>query len=153
MKLTIIHAITNVLDRLNRKRVILDRDKKSPYLERFYLLFGNSSGDLKRPKWFPFNLMLHRIHQSDPEGLHDHPWRNITLVLHGGYWEETPDRCIWRSPGTLVFRRAKTLHRIRLDPLVPEVWSLFLIGYRVREWGFLDSQGNWVQWKEYLDRK
>ena len=39
-----------MIDKLGRKRVILDRDGKEPYLERYYILF------LDRNKYMPFNI-------------------------------------------------------------------------------------------------
>jgi|GEM_PF-5014258 len=34
-----------------------------------------------------------------------------------------------------------------------EVWSLFFVGVRVRDWGFINADGRWVQWQEYLGSK
>ena len=51
----------------NRKRIILDRVGKKPYLIRYYLF-------LKERTWFPFNIFLHKFLQGDPDELHDHPW-------------------------------------------------------------------------------
>jgi hypothetical protein len=87
--------IAKYLEQQGKKRVILDREDKGVYLERYYLLFGNASGDYKRPSWFPVNMMLHHLCASDPEGLHDHPWWNISLVLKGGYWEHLPTGKVW----------------------------------------------------------
>ena len=66
-------SITKILEKLGRKRVILDADN-APYLTRYYLF-------LKDRKWFPFNIFLHNFHKGDPDDLHDHPWPFITFIL------------------------------------------------------------------------
>ena len=43
--------ILNKLDRLGRKRIIMDRQSNDPYLERYYIF-------LKDRKQFPFNVFL-----------------------------------------------------------------------------------------------
>ena len=56
--------ILNWLDRIGRKRIILDRIHKEPYLTRYYIF-------LKDRKWFPFNFFIHNFHKGDPDDLHD----------------------------------------------------------------------------------
>ena len=94
------------------------------------------------------NLYLHRFLASDDDrALHDHPWYSLSLILRGRYLEifraggEGPvlDR-ICRA-GRLYLRRAKTAHRIALIEGGGEVWTLFLTGPTIREWGFLCPQG------------
>ena len=55
-----------LLEKLGKKRVVLDRgpshpryDLAKPWMNRYYLLFR------KRPKWFPFNIFIHRIIDND----------------------------------------------------------------------------------------
>jgi len=141
--------LLNLLERLRRKRIILDREGKDTYIERYYLLFPQNS----HPQWFGFNLLLHHICQSDPEGLHDHPWGWGSLILKGGYWEETPEGRFWRKRGSLRFRGATALHRLEIDRdrANGETWTLFFIGHRHREWGFLTESGQWVQWSKHLE--
>ena len=80
----------------SRKRVILDRgpswpdyDKAEPFMIRYYVLFR------KRPKWFPFNILVHKILKEDRGDLHDHYWSYITIILKGGYWETTNKGTFW----------------------------------------------------------
>ena len=47
----------NLLERLGRKRIVMDRVNDEPYLERYYLF-------LKDRKWFPFNVFLHKFLKS-----------------------------------------------------------------------------------------
>jgi hypothetical protein len=94
--------LLKILDKLGRKKVVLDRgpshpefDKAKPWLERYYLLFR------KRPKWFPFNILIHRMLDDDHgEGVHNHMCPYITIILKGGYWETTSKGKFWRHPGT-----------------------------------------------------
>lgn len=137
----ILNKVASFLDARGRHRTILDRDGETPYLERYYILFKDRS-------WFPFNLVMHNILRSDLDDLHDHPWCYATLILKGGYWETTPKGRFWRPAGWFTFRRATSLHRLEIDPGV-DCWTLFFMGRRKREWGFM-RRGKWVQWETYL---
>ena len=134
--------ILKLLEKLGRKRIIMDRLSDEPYLTRYYLL-------LKERKWFPFNIFLHNFHKGDPDDLHDHPWPYCTIILKGGYWEhlETGERK-WRSPGQGRIAGSRSLHRIELEPGV-DCWTLFIPGPQLREWGFIDN-GEWKQHEQYL---
>lgn len=133
--------LLKILERLGRKRVILDRESQEPYLTRYYLF-------LKDRKWFPFNIFLHNFHKSDPDDLHDHPWPFITIILKGGYWEHTPKGKFWRGAGKINWAGSKALHRVELEPGV-DTWTLFIPGPSVREWGFIDN-GVWKRHDQYL---
>ena len=112
----------------SRKRVILDRgpswpdyDKAEPFMIRYYVLFR------KRPKWFPFNILVHKILKEDRGDLHDHYWSYITIILKGGYWETTNKGKFWRPPGYIGFRSADHLHRVDLKPET-ETMTIFIPG-------------------------
>ena len=99
----------------SRKRLLLDRgpswpdyDKAEPFMIRYYLLFR------RRPKWFPFNILLHKILKSDLGDLHDHYWSYITIILKGGYWESTENGTFWRGPGYIGFRKATDRHSLKI---------------------------------------
>lgn len=144
-------VLANVCSRLGLKKVIPNRERTRPYLERYYLV---STRWLAR--WFPslsYRIVLHRTLESDGSGLHDHPWSWASKILSGGYWEATPDGKFWRSPSDGWRRRSATdYHRLELEPSnTDEVWSLFIMGPRTKDWGFLSEDGNWVPWREYLD--
>lgn len=113
------------------------------YLIRFYVLMK------ERPWWFPFNLFLHQILRSDGGGLHDHPWWYVTIVLAGGYWETTTTGRRWIKPGSILVRRSTSLHRLEIAPHKP-CWTLFLCGRRKREWGFVNSRGQWEHSDSYI---
>ena len=99
-----------LLEKLGRKKIVLDRGpshpeykKAKPWMERYYILFR------KRPKWFPFNIIIHRMLDDDHgEGVHNHLCPYITIVLKGGYWETLKSGRYWRSPGYIGFRFANT---------------------------------------------
>lgn len=143
--------LLKLLEKLNRKRIVMDRVNNEPYLERYYLF-------LKDRNRFPFNIFLHKFLKSDPDDLHDHPWPYATLILKGGYWEWLPqfnnqgkkigEISRWCGAGSFRFAKANSYHRIELDPDV-ECWTLFMPGPKQKEWGFLKS-GQWVQWQQYL---
>ena len=112
----------------SRKRLLLDRgpswpdyDKAEPFMIRYYLLFR------KRPKWFPFNILLHKILKSDLGDLHDHYWPYITIILKGGYWETNENGTSWRGPGYIGFRKASDRHSLKIPDGKP-AWTLLLAG-------------------------
>jgi len=119
---------------------------------------------LKDRKNFPFNITLHKVLESDEPQLHDHPWDWGALILKGGYWEHTPQGKFWRGPGSLRFRKAEDLHWLELakdkDGKNIPCWSLFYMGKKQKEWGFLpfnqsdklDERGyKWVHNETYLE--
>lgn len=140
-----------LLEKLGRKRVVMDRVNNEPYLERYYLF-------LKDRKRFPFNIFLHKFLKSDPDDLHDHPWPYATFIVAGGYWEWTPvynnkkekigEIAKWRGPGHFRFCSANSFHRIEIDPDVT-CWTVFMPGPQQRDWGFM-RKGEWVQHEQYL---
>jgi hypothetical protein len=146
--------LLKLLDRLGRKRIVMDRVENEPYLERYYLF-------LKERNRFPFNVFLHKFLKSDPDDVHDHPWSYATLILKGGYWEWIPqfnsagekigEVAAWRGPGHFRISPANSYHRIELDPAVT-AWTLFMPGPKQRDWGFL-VRNQWVQWEEYLKQR
>ncbi len=141
----------NFLERVGRKRIVMDRQNDEPYLERYYLF-------LKDRKRFPFNVFLHKFLKSDPDDVHDHPWPYATLILKGGYYEWTPvfdskgkmiaETCTWRGAGHFRTSSANSYHRIELDPNVT-AWTLFMPGPQKREWGFL-VKNTWIHNDKYL---
>lgn len=143
-----------LLERLGRKRIVLDRVSDEPYLERYYLFLKERSG-------FPFNIFLHKFLKSDPDDVHDHPWPYATLILKGGYWEWIPEFNAagkkigevrkWRGPGHFRISSATSYHRVELGNDV-ECWTLFMPGPKQREWGFL-VRDQWVQWEQYLKQR
>jgi hypothetical protein len=168
MKMTF---LSKIMDKLGRRRVITDRDGKVPYLIRYYLF-------LKERKRFPFNITLHKVLVSDEPTLHDHPWGYATFILKGGYWEHIPiiskegavvgSTRVWRGPGHFRKRSADDLHWLELEKdadgnEIP-CWSLFFMGRKVKEWGFMrfvqvkdvkkihEAGYRWIHNEEYLAR-
>ena len=146
--------ILKFLERINRKRIIMDRINDKPYLERYYLF-------LKERKNFPFNIFLHKFLRSDPDTPHDHPWPYATLILKGGYNEwiptfdsngkQTGEIRYWRGSGHFRISSANSFHRIELEPGIT-CWTLFMPGPHKRDWGFL-VDNNWIQHEEYLNNR
>lgn len=133
-------------------------------------VFFNRYSVLKT-RWF--SVYLHQFFRSDGERcLHDHPWAFTSIILRGGYWEEmfppwmtTQTRYSekirddllpeasragmidrhWRRPGSILWRTAKTSHRIVMEPGT-RPWSLVIVGRKVRDWGFWTPAG-WWKWR------
>jgi hypothetical protein len=144
----------NWLDKIGRKRIIMDRLDNEPYLERYYIF-------LKDRVHFPFNIFIHKFLKSDPDDVHDHPWPYATLILKGGYWEWIPqfnskgekfnEIAYWRGPGHFRTCGANSYHRIEIDPSVT-CWTLFMPGPQTREWGFLVNN-KWIPNETYLTER
>ncbi len=119
----------NLLNKLGKKKVVYDRGPShpnykdaKPWMNRYYLLFR------QRPKWFPFNILLHEMLDDDHgEGVHSHLCPYITVILRGGYWETLKGGKYWRAPGYIGFRSANTLHRVDLEPNTKPL-TLFIPG-------------------------
>jgi hypothetical protein len=149
-----IKAFLKLLDKIGRKRIIMDRESNEPYLERYYVF-------LKDRTRFPFNVFIHKFLKSDPDDVHDHPWPYATLILKGGYWEWIPqfdkdgkkfgEIAHWRKPGHFRVCKANSYHRIELDPSV-ECWTMFMPGPQRREWGFLVNN-RWIHNEKYLESR
>jgi hypothetical protein len=153
--------LSNLMDKLGRRRVITSRDGKVEYLIRYYLF-------LKERKNFPFNITLHKVLVSDEPTLHDHPWSWGAIIIKGGYWEHIPlfaqeghvvgSTRVWRGPGSIRFRSADDLHWLELakdaDGNEIPCTSIFFMGRKQKEWGFVRHVKNvgyrWIHNQEYL---
>lgn len=141
-------AYIDVAKRIKRDgklRIILDRESEEEYLHRYYYL-----------NFRPFaRIVLHKFLRSDIDGLHDHPWGFSTYILSGGYWETTQQGCFWRSQGYHATQTSNFFHRISIDPekAGEDTWTLFMMGPKEKDWGFLNENDHWVQWEEYLNNK
>jgi hypothetical protein len=132
-------------------------DEPVPYLRRWWII----------PRNRRFNIYLHNFKRSDDDrALHDHPYLNVSVILRGAYLEHLPGdrvklRKAWRpwAPWRLVFRLPTAAHRVELlrypqvhpqhVPGERPVWTLFITGHRVREWGFHCPRG-WVAWQQFV---
>lgn len=133
--------------RLYRKPdVVLMNKGGNIYLRRWYVIPHSA-------KW-GFNVYLHNFMSSDEDrALHDHPWWNLSVLLWGKYLEHLPknnDKWIkdsdrheitkTRYPFMPIYRNPEAIHRVELfkknDGTEYPVWTLFITGPKVREWGF-----------------
>lgn len=154
--------VRRIVPLLEEPRVIYDRDGKSPYLSRYYMLFRDRSETGDR---FPINVFLHHFHRGDDDqALHNHPWHwSIAIILSGGYTEErrvVVDRrkhVIRRLllPGRINVIHADDYHRVDLLDRDLGAWSLFIAGPRTgKSWGFWDRLTDvTVPWKTFIERK
>ena len=130
--------LLKILEKLGRKKVVMDRGPShpeyclaKPWTARYYLLFR------KRPRWFPFNILIHHILDDDHGvGLHNHPFPYITIIISGGYWETDNNKNkIWRDRFYVGFRSADNLHRVDLEPGIKPV-TIYIAGpYGLRKKG------------------
>lgn len=134
-----------------------DVDIGPGYMDRWWLRYPHVKDKEDRDRLgLRIAAYLHRIKKSDDNrALHDHPWWNISILLVGNYIEHVPvdpsnpagpSKSIVRAQGSVVIRSGKMAHRLEVG--ASPVWSLFIIGPRVREWGFHCPNG-WKSWKEF----
>lgn len=135
--------------------VVIGREGK-PYMLRWHIIPRNKY----------FNIYLHKFLGDDEDrALHDHPWPSLSIILRGKYIEHTPGgkvRIFKR--GAFIYRPANYTHRIELfkknihldignwySQRIPRrVWTLFITGRKVREWGFHCPQG-WRHWRDFVN--
>lgn len=87
-------------------------------------------------------VRIHEILRSDSgRDPHDHPWSFLTIILKGGYYEQLFDddgtlvSTTWHGPGSVLFRRAGTWHKLIL-PKGKTATTLFISGQKRCTWGF-----------------
>ncbi len=150
---------------------IIKRSLKTPYIhlagymERYWV-FNSYEGETYK-KYGLFRRLpsarVHRILRSDDDRVfHDHPWSYLTIILKGGYWEVRPqfdksgiyirDDRRWHGPGSVLFRSAKSWHRLEL-PEGQTAWTLFITGRYQQGWGFLTSPSFKTPYRAYLAAK
>jgi len=109
-----------------------------PYMRRWYLLPRNEQ----------FNVYLHQFLRSDDDrAMHDHPWDSFSLVLDGIGIEHVPGGLRRFGAGDIFQRAANHVHRIEV--VAGPIWTLFITGPKVREWGFHCPQG-WRHWRDFV---
>jgi len=131
-------------------------EPNDPYIRRWWIIPRNKF----------FNIYLHNIRRDDDDrALHDHPWVSMSFVLKGSLFEL---RKIKNSKGVVhvmrqlkpwrpYFRKAKAAHRLIVgsirgtDDTPKNVWTLFVTGPRIRDWGFHCPKG-WVHWKDFVSK-
>jgi hypothetical protein len=111
------------------------------YLERFHVHHPDIDFAHRR-------VMLHRFELPDQNAhAHDHPWDFESLILEGGYVQESNGALTIFRAGDRNARRAEEPHHIAELLEVP-TWTLVVAGPERREWGFATPEG-WVRWPSY----
>lgn len=140
-----------------RKFVITRTWSNLPYLTR-WVLVGERGGE-PGGKSSRYGVYLHRFQRSDADEPHDHPWPFVSVILSGGYWEETPApgwkdgdgpmRRRWYGPGRILVRPANWIHRVVI-PDGAEAWTLILRGPKAKSWGFYCPRVGYLPWRVHL---
>jgi len=137
----------------------------NPYLLRWYLMpwrhwhrqgRENPTAWNRVRGWLGFvlpSVYLHCILRSDDDrALHDHPWLWCSILLRGRYVEHTINAGgihvrQERRAGDVKISRPRRAHRVEL--VGGCCWTLFIIGPRVRNWGFHCAERGWVPWQTF----
>lgn len=116
-----------------------DRIIGDNYLYRWYVIPRNRF----------LNIYLHKFIASDDDrALHDHPWLSVSFLLKGEMIEHLLSQKRHVPVFIPVFRLAKHAHR--LEVVKSPVWTVFITGPNIRQWGFLCPKG-WVHWSKFTD--
>jgi hypothetical protein len=114
-----------------------DMDIGPGYMHRWYVIPRNRF----------FNIYLHKIIRDDDDrALHDHPWWSVSILLKGRLMELMETTLRFPKRFIPVVRSAELAHRLVV--LNGPVWTLFITGPRIREWGFYCQKG-WVHWQDF----
>lgn len=126
---------------------IIDHDGK-PYLRRYYVC---------TIPLINLRVYLHHFVDSDPVGLHNHPWLFGCSILLSGKYQEERRWCQIPNQRNIRFLNlvgADDLHRVLLfrdganNPM--SVWSIFIHSRLVMTWGTLKDKGAFTQyWEEH----
>lgn len=145
--------MNKLLARVNHRDIYQYDNDVCIYLRRYYLFPTKPRGEC-RFNW-PFGIKIHNIKRSDLDrDLHDHPWGFWSLILKGGYVEETPSGepntlTQWFGRGSFIRHKATDFHKLTLfEP----TWTLVITWGRERIWGFDTAEG-WVAWYDYVEDK
>jgi hypothetical protein len=136
---------------------LIARAKKTPY---FHLPgYMNRWWLLPYAKWRPAARIHEILSSDDDRAFHDHPWPYITLILKNGYFEVKPvfkdgiyqgDTRTWYGPGSILFRRARSWHRLELKDGQPATTLFVTFRYQQR-WGFMPQPTmNKIDYQVYL---
>lgn len=97
---------------------------------------------------FKGSVYIHRILRSDyDDELHDHPGDNMSIILDGQITEIMPSGKRILNPGDVILRKATDRHKIEIESPVTTIW---IMGERVREWGFWDDSGQFIPSQEFF---
>lgn len=119
--------------------------QEDPYMRRHWVL----------PRNFWFNIYIHEIrHDDDDRAEHDHPAWSISLILDVGYNELMKGISHIRTAGDVIFRLAKTHHRLEVlknaDGTVRPAITIFISGPKFHNWGFY-CPGFFRKYQDFLD--
>lgn len=115
--------------------LVIDKD----YMERWCVIPRNRF----------LNVYIHYFYGSDADIPHDHPWFSFGWLLDGQYREHTLDGSRLKKAGSITFRSPRFMHWIEIDK---PVYTLFITGPKVRDWGFLCDK-EWVSHERYIERR
>lgn len=128
------------MQKLGRKYALVDM-YGNVTTHRYYIGFVEKNVATTWKERFLPNLYIHHFMKEDAlvsglgETAHTHPWSTLSVVLKGGYLEETSyqDLKNYNAPA-IIFRPWDNSHR--LVTVQPNTWTLFFHGIRRGIWAF-----------------
>lgn len=112
-----------------RWKEVLTKGNK-PYLHRWTFLFFN------------YSIRIHHWIDSDVgPHLHDHACNFISILLWGGYENQTMNGNISLKAPSIWYSNAEARHRLEIAP--GGAWAILLCGRPYRKWGFWVNNHLW----------
>jgi len=109
------------------------------YMERWYVIPRNRF----------FNIYIHHFMGSDEPIPHNHPWYSLSWIVSGHYTEHLLSGSRIKRAGSWTLRTPDLYHWIEIDK---PVYTLFITGPRLQEWGFLRG-AKWVHFMDHEGRR
>jgi hypothetical protein len=98
-----------------------------------------------------FRIYIHQILKEDRDGdEHDHPWDFASLILRGGYVEQSNGNLRTKKVGNLSVCKRPTTHL--LYKILAPTWTFIFSWGRRTEWGYNTPKG-WVDHITYRKEK
>jgi hypothetical protein len=147
---------------LYMRRFHIFSEHSFPFLARLEKRYPRLVKLMKSPlRWG--RLYVHCFYLSDSDPFpHCHPWPFVSVVLKGGYVDETWDYLGTGGPqvvakpvrtaGSICFRGAAHLHRAQLLDETKRTWTLVASGYRGKPWFFHTPTGA-IYWKDFTEAR
>ncbi len=129
------------------------------FIDKIFLIreIRSQKGELHFKRWrliaCPwFNVYIHLIAKADQDKhMHDHPWSFMSLIIHGGFAEQTIDGTKIRRPGSISFNKAEKIHKI--THLATLTRTFVITGPRKRDWGYRLKNNTWINNELYRELK
>jgi len=147
----------HLADYMYRYWIFFKRRKDKWQLRLHYILRSDHDRHLHNHPWWYVSIILSGGYWEVTEANNEWIKKYVTDLTNDRYVYD-PENIFrdgntwykkkWYGPGSILFRKAAHVHRLRIQP-ERRAWTLFLCGKKTAEWGFITEKG-FIPWKVYL---